>query len=68
MIGALDDFSAEVGEDFRQGLLEFRSLIAGIGKQFLQERIHPEQCRKEQNAAIAILDIGRVNDRVQQQA
>jgi hypothetical protein len=27
-IGALDDFSFEMGKDFRQGLLEFRSLIA----------------------------------------
>ena len=33
VIGALDDFSFEIGEDFRQGLLEFRSLIAAVGKQ-----------------------------------
>ena len=42
VIGALDDFSFEIGEDFRQGLLKFRSLIAAIGKQLFQERIHPE--------------------------
>ena len=67
VIGALDDFGFEIGEDFRQGLLEFRSLIAAVGKQLFQERIHPEQCRKKQNAAVAVLDIGRMNNRVQQQ-
>ena len=67
MIGALDDFSFEIGEDFRQGLLEFRSLIAAVGKQLFQERIRSEQCRKKQNAAVAVLDIGRMNNRVQQQ-
>ena len=66
VIGALDDFSFEMGEDFRQGLLEFWSLIAAVGKQLFQERIHPEQCRKKQNTAVAVLDIGRMNDRVQQ--
>jgi len=67
VIGALDDFGFEIGEDFRQGLLEFRSLIAAVGKQLFQERIHPEQCRKKQNGAVAVLDIGRMNNRVQQQ-
>ena len=44
-----------------------RSLIAGIGEQRLQEGIHPEQRRKQQDAAVAILDIGGMNDGVQQQ-
>ena len=68
MIGALDDFGFEVGEDFCQGLLEFRPLIAAIGKQLLQERIHAEQGCKEQDAPVAVLDIGGVNDGVEQQA
>ena len=67
MIGALDDFSFEVRQDFRQRLLEFRSLIAAVGKQLLQERIHPEQSGKQQDAAITILDIGGMNDGVEQQ-
>jgi hypothetical protein len=67
VIGALNDFSFEMGKDFRQSLPEFWSLIAAVSKQPFQERIHPEQCRKKQNAAVAILDIGRMNDRVQQQ-
>ena len=68
MIGALDDFSFEVGQDFRQGFLELRSLIAAVGKQLFQERIHPEQGCQKQNAAVAVLDIGGMNDHVQQQA
>jgi hypothetical protein len=33
VIGALDDFSFKMGQDFRERLLEFRSLIAAVGKQ-----------------------------------
>src|SRR3979409_1992476 len=51
-----------MGHDFRESLLEFRPLIAGVGEQFLQERIHPEQRRKQQDAAVAILDIGGRNE------
>ena len=47
--------------------MEFRSLIAAVGKQLFQERIHPEQGCKQQNAAVAILDIGGVNDGMEQQ-
>ena len=67
MIGAFDDFTFEVWEDFRQGLLKFRPLIAAIGKQLLQERIHAEQRCKEQDAAVAVLDIGGMNDGMEQQ-
>ena len=68
LIGALDDFSFEVRQDFRQRLLKFRPLIAAVGKELLQERIHPEQGRQKQDAAVAILDIGGMNDGVEQQA
>ena len=67
LIGALDDFSFEVGQDFRERLLEFRPLIAAVGKQLFQERIHPEQSGKKQDAAVAILDIRGVNNCVEQQ-
>jgi hypothetical protein len=67
VIGALDDFRFEVGQDFCQGFLEFRSLIAPIGKQLFQERIHPKQRCKKQDAAVAVLDVGGMNDCVQQQ-
>jgi hypothetical protein len=68
LIRTLDDFGFEVGHGFRESLLEFRSLIAGVGEQLLQERIHPEQRREQQDAAVAILDIGGMNDGVEQQA
>ena len=67
MIGALDDFRFDLRQNSRERLLEFRSLIAAVGKQLFQERIHSEQCRKKQNAAVAVLDIGRMNNCVQQQ-
>jgi hypothetical protein len=57
----------EVWQDFRQGLVESWPLIGGVGKEFLQERVHPEQGRKLQDAAVAILDIGGMNDGVDQQ-
>jgi hypothetical protein len=34
----------------------------------LQEWEHPEHRREDEDAAIAILDVGRMNDGVQQQA
>ena len=67
MIGALDDFGFEMGQDFGQRAVKARPLIGGIGEQLLQERMRPEQGRKQQDAAIAILDVGGMNDRVQQQ-
>src|SRR6266567_561520 len=67
VIGALDDFSFELRQDLRQGLLKVRPLVATIGKELFQERVHPEKGRKKQDAAIAILNIGRMNDGVQQQ-
>ena len=42
-------------------------MIASVGEELFQERIHPEQGRKQQGAAVAILDIGRMNDGVEQQ-
>jgi len=66
-IGALDDFSFELRQDLRQGILKVRPLVATIGKELFQERVHPEKGCKKQDAAIAILDIGRMNDGVQQQ-
>ena len=44
-----------------------RSLIAAVGEQLLQERKQPEQRGKQQDAAVAILDIGGMHDGVQQQ-
>ena len=67
LIGALDDVGFEMGQDFRECLLEMRSLVGGIGKELLQERIHSEQGGKQQNAAVTILNIGGMNDGMEQQ-
>ena len=50
-IRALDDFSFELRQDLRQGLLKVRPLVATIGKEPFQERVHPEKGRKKQDAA-----------------
>jgi hypothetical protein len=47
VIGTLDDFSFELREDIRQGLLEFRPLLAAVGKRLLQKWVHAEQGCKQ---------------------
>ncbi len=56
-----------MGQDFVQRVVKLPSLIGRVGEQRLQEGIHPEQCRKQQDAAVAILDVSGMNDGVQQQ-
>ena len=58
----------KVRENFCQRLLEFRSLVSAVGEEFFQNGKHPEQGRHNENAAIAILNIGRMNDGVEQEA
>jgi hypothetical protein len=43
-------------------------LIAAIGEQLFQERGHPEQGRDNAHAAVTVLNIGRMDDDVKQQA
>ncbi len=58
----------KVRENFCQRGLEFRSLVSAVGEEFFQNGKHPEQARHDENAAIAILNIGRMNDGVEQEA
>ena len=67
MIGSLDDIGFEAGEDFCESRPEFRSLVAGIGKELLQERIHSEQGCQQQDTTVAILDVGGVDGGMEQQ-
>jgi hypothetical protein len=67
LIGTPDDFNFESRQDVGEGFLERRSLIATICKEFFQEWIHAEQRRQKQDTAVAILDIGRMDDGVEQQ-
>jgi hypothetical protein len=68
VIGTLDDFSFQMRQHAGQSLVEFASLIAAVGEELFQERKHPEQGRHDENAAIAILNIGRMDDGMKQQA
>jgi hypothetical protein len=43
-------------------------LISAVGEELFQKGKHPEQGRHDENAAIAILNIGRMNDGVEQEA
>ncbi len=67
LIGAPDDFGFEVGQHSCQVIVELRSLIGRIGKQLLQERMQPEHRGEQHDAAFAILDVGGMDDGVQQQ-
>ena len=67
-VRALDDLDIKFLHLFGDGFLEDRPLIAAIGEEFAQERVEAKQGRKYQNAAIAVLDISRMNDRMHQQA
>jgi hypothetical protein len=53
---------------FLHGAAKHRALIAAVGIEFQKKRIHAEQGRHDECAAIAILNIGRMNDGVDQQA
>jgi hypothetical protein len=68
LIGPPDDLDAQVRPNASDGSGEPCSLVSGIGEQRPQERIHSKQRRHDENAAVAILHIGRMNDGVEQQA
>ena len=68
MIGALDDLGFDLGADFGQRQVKDRPGIGTVGKERLQERKHAEEGRQQQDATIAVLNVRRVNDRMQQQA
>jgi hypothetical protein len=68
MIGAPDDFGFDVGKDACEAFVERRPLIGRVGEELPQEGMHPKHGGKQHDAAIAILDVGAVNDRVEQQA
>ena len=67
LIRALDDLRSQVRQDFFERVVELAPLIAGVSEQCLQEGIHPEQGRKQQDAAVAILDVSGMDDGVEQQ-
>src|SRR3984893_4145933 len=67
-IGTFDDFNVEVRQNFCKRFGKLRSLISAVGEERLQKGKHPEQGRHDQNATIAILNVGRMNNGVEQEA
>ena len=55
-------------EDLLQRALKLFALIAAVGVELEQERIEAEQGRHQQDAAVAILNVGAMHDGVHQQA
>ena len=64
----LDDLHVYPRDDLRYGGAKHRALITAIGVELEQERIHAEQGRHDQRAAIAVLNVGGMHDGVDQQA
>jgi len=67
-IGTFDDFNVEMRENLCKRFRKLRSLISAVGEECLQKGKHPKQGRHDENAAIAILNVGAMNDGVQQEA
>ena len=67
VIRPFDDFDFEVRKRFGQSLLKDRPLISAIGEELLQKRIHAEQGRDNEHASVAVLNIGRMHDRMKQE-
>jgi hypothetical protein len=67
-IGSPDDLHVDVAADSGQSVLELRPLVAAVGVEFQQEGKRAEQRAHQQHATVAVLDIGRMDDGVQQQA
>ena len=68
LVGSFHDLHCKLWQVLADSLGKLWPLVGGIGKQLEQERVCPEQRRQHQRAAIAILDVGWMDDGVQQQA
>ena len=68
MIRAFDDFDRDVRKRFGQSLLKDRPLVAAVGKELLQKRIHAKQGRENQHAAVAVLNIRWMHEGMKQKA
>ncbi len=66
-IRALDDLHIDVTQDPPESVAELWPLIAAIGIELEQEGIQAEQGRHHQDTAVAVLNVSRMHDGVQQQ-
>ena len=67
LIGSLDDLDLDPRQGFADRSGEDRPLIGAVGEQFFEIGEPAKQRRKQQSAAVAILDIGGMNDGLHQQ-
>lgn len=67
MVGPFHDLDRQIWQNLCHRRGKLRPLIAGIGEQLGQERIHPEQGRQQQDTAVTILDVRRMHRGMQQQ-
>jgi hypothetical protein len=67
-IRPLHDRDGEPRQCLRQRVTEFWTLISAVSEQLLKERIKAEHGGHDIHPTVAILDVRRMNDRVQQQS
>ena len=68
VIAAFHDLDVHLAQHFADGSLKRWSLIAAIGIKLEKKRKGAEQCRHQQGAAVAVLYIGGVDERMHQKA
>ncbi len=68
LIGALDDLNFDRGQSLAHAGLELVALVAAIGIEFEQERKQAEQAGHQHDAALAVLDLGGMDDGLHQQS
>jgi hypothetical protein len=67
VVQSFDDFGFEIGQDFGEPVGKNRALIGAVGEQFPKEWKLAKQRGEQQQAAVAILNVGGMDDGVQQQ-
>ncbi len=67
-ISAFDDLDHQAAHRCGGTVVEDRACIGAVSEQLAQERELSEQSGQQENAAVAILNIGRGHQRVQHQA
>jgi hypothetical protein len=68
VVATPDDIDCQLGQDLGDAVAEDRSGIGAVGKQLAQERELSEQGGQQQHATVAVLHVGRHDQRVQHQA
>lgn len=64
-VRAFDDFHLDLPHGPLQTTLELGSLVAAIGVELEQEGVEAEYARHQKHAAVAVLDIGGMDDGVE---